>query len=76
MTKYYDSLPKIAKLLLQFFLGAFVGGVYRIARFIETKNTTTLIAGVLCLIPPIDFVAWVIDFITMLTDEKIKYFAD
>ena len=29
LTASYEALPKIVKLLLQFFLGAFVGGVYR-----------------------------------------------
>ena len=71
LTASYEALPKIVKLLLQFFLGALVGGIFRILRYIETKNTTTLIVGVLALIPPIDFIFWVVDFVTELLHNKI-----
>ena len=42
MTATYDALPKWVKILLQLFLGAFVGGVYRIFKFLETKNCREL----------------------------------
>ena len=32
MTKEYEKLPKIAKILLQIFFGYIIGGVYRICR--------------------------------------------
>ena len=76
LTASYEALPKIVKLLLQLFLGALVGGIFRILRYIETKNTTTLIVGVLALIPPIDFIFWVVDFVTELLHNKITVFAD
>jgi hypothetical protein len=76
LTASYEPLPKIVKLLLQLFLGALVGGIYRILRYVETKNTTTLIVGVLALIPPIDFVFWVVDFVTELLHNKITVLAD
>lgn len=76
MTKTYEALPQIAKILIQILLGAIVGGIYRICRYLETKNTTTLIAGILCLIPPISFVAWIIDIVTEITANKITVFAD
>ena len=74
-TATYEDLPKIVKLLLQFFLGSLVGGIYRILRYVETKNTTTLVVGILALIPPISVVFWVIDFITELTSNKITVLA-
>ena len=77
ITKSYEDLPKIAKLLLQFFFGWIIGGVYRIIRFFETQNIVTLIAGLLCLFTGIgNFLAWVIDFVTELLSNKITVLAD
>ena len=75
-TKMYDELPKIAKILLQIFLSALVSGIYRILRWTETKNTTTLVVGILAIIPPISFVFWVIDLYTQITSERISVLAD
>ncbi|MBR2460576.1 MAG: hypothetical protein IKB34_05050 [Clostridia bacterium] len=76
ITAAYEALPKLAKVIIQLFLGAFVGGIYRILRFLETKNTVTLIAGIACLIPPVDFIAWVVDLVTEITQNKITVLAD
>ena len=76
ITATYEALPKIVKILLQLFLGSIVGGVYRILRYVETKNTTTLIVGVLALIPPISFVFWVLDLVTEITKNQISVLAD
>ena len=75
-TAKYEELPKIVKILLQIFLGAIVGGIYRILRYVETKNTTTLVVGVLAIIPPISFIFWVIDLVTEITQNKIGVLAD
>ncbi|MBQ7335525.1 MAG: hypothetical protein IJW92_03520 [Clostridia bacterium] len=76
ITATYESLPKIAKILLQLILGAIIGGIYRILRFLETKNTVTLVVGILALIPPIDFVFWIIDLVTEITSNRITVLAD
>lgn len=76
ITASYESLPKWAKVLIQVLLGAIVGGVYRIVRFVETKNVVTLVAGILCLVPPISFAAWVIDLVTEIVNNKISVLAD
>ncbi|MBR7150763.1 MAG: hypothetical protein IKD02_00270 [Clostridia bacterium] len=75
LTKTYEDLPKIVKILLQLILGAIVGGIYRILRYTETKNTTTLIVGVLAIIPPISFVFWVLDLVTEITSNQITVLA-
>ena len=75
-THYYDDLPKIAKIIIQAIVGSIVGGAYRIVRYVETKNTVTLVAGILALIPPISVAAWVIDLITMITKDEINILAD
>lgn len=76
LTKTYEDLPKIVKILLQLILGAIVGGIYRIIRYTETKNTTTLIVGVLAIIPPISFIFWVLDLVTEITGNRISVLAD
>lgn len=76
MTKFYDDLPLVLRVVLQIFLGAIIGGVYRILRFLDSKNTTTLVVGILALIPPIDFVFWIIDLVTTATKGKITVLVD
>ena len=77
MTKTYEDLPKIAKLLLQFFFGWLIGGIYRIVRYTETKNTVTLVVGILVLVTGVgNSIAWVLDWITELLDNRISVLAD
>ena len=77
ITASYEALPKIAKLLLQFFFGWLIGGVYRIIRFFETQNIITLIVGLLVLLTGIgNIAAGVIDFVTELLSNKITVLAD
>lgn len=76
-THYYDDLPKIAKILIQIFAGAIVGGVYRIVRYFETKNIVTLVVGLLVTFTGVgNFIAWVIDLVTMITKGEISVLAD
>ena len=75
LTAIYESLPKIAKILIQIFLGAFVGGVYRIVRFLETKNIVTLVVGILNFVG-LGLVFWVVDLVTEITSDKITFLAD
>ena len=75
-TAKYEELPKIVKIIIQIILGAIVGGIYRIIRYVETKNTVTLVVGILAIIPPISFVFWVLDLVTEITQNKISILAD
>ena len=74
ITKTYESLPKIAKILLQIFLGALISGIYRIVRFLETKNIITLVAGILCFFG-LGFIFWIIDLVTEITKNRITVLA-
>ena len=74
-TAMYEDLPKIAKILLQIFLGSLISGVYRILRYVETKNIVTLVVGILCFVG-LGFIFWIIDLVTMITNEKISVLAD
>ena len=77
LTASYEALPKIAKLLLQFFFGWAIGGVYRIIRYTETKNIVTLVVGLLALFTGLgNGIAWVLDFVTELLNDKITILAD
>jgi hypothetical protein len=77
ITKQYDELPKIVRILLQIFLGYIVGGIYRVIRFTETKNIVTLIVGLVGLLTGFgNFIVWLIDLITTITNDKITFLAD
>ena len=77
ITQKYESLPKIVKILLQLFLGGVIGGIYRIIRFTETKNVVTLVVGLLTLFTGVgNGIAWVVDLITEITQNKITVLAD
>ncbi len=71
----FESLPKWAKVVLLVFVGL-ICPIYRIIKYLETKNTNTLIAGILALIPFVGTIVQVIDIITEVTDNKIKFFAE
>lgn len=77
ITSFYDNLPWIAKIIIQAVLGAVVGGVYRILKFVESKNILTLIMAILGLVTGIgNLIFWIIDLFTMITTNKISFFAD
>jgi len=76
LTKTYESLPRLAKIILQIVFGWIVGGIYRVVRYTETKKTSTLVAGLLGLIPPVDLVLWIVDLFTEITEDKITFYAD
>jgi len=75
MTATYENLPKIVKIILQIFLGSLIGGVYRILRFVETKNIVTLVAGVLNFVG-LGLLFWIVDLVTEITNNKITFLAN
>ncbi len=77
LTATYEALPKIVKILLQLILGAVIGGIYRILRFLETGNVITLVVGILVLVTGIgNLIAWVADLYSEITCDRITFFAD
>ena len=63
-TEKFEELPLIAKVLLFLpWTGGLVSGVYRILRYLETKNTTTLVVGI-------------IDLITEITNGRVTFLAE
>lgn len=77
LTQTYENLPKIAKILIQIFLGAIVGGIYRIVKYFETKNVVTLVVGLLVTFTGIgNAIAWVVDLVTEILNNRITVLAD
>ncbi|MBQ9115579.1 MAG: hypothetical protein IJY04_00995 [Clostridia bacterium] len=77
ITAAYESLPKIAKIILQIFLGSLIGGIYRILRFVETKNVVTLVVGIFVLVTGVgNAIAWIVDLVTEIIQNKITVLAD
>lgn len=74
LTASYEALPKIIKVILQLFLGALVGGIYRIIRFLETKNIVTLVAGILNFVG-LGLIFWIVDLVTEICSNKISVLA-
>lgn len=76
LIKFYDELPKIAKILIQIFLGSLVSGIYRILRYLDSKNTSTLIAGILAFVPVVCVIFWILDLVAVVQDKKFSFMAD
>jgi hypothetical protein len=77
ITAKFESLPMWAKVVLLLVLGTLISPIYRILRYFETKNTKTLVAGILMLvIPCVGTVLGIVDVVTELTQGKITVLAD
>ena len=76
-TKQFEDLSMLVKVIALFFLGGLISPIYRIIRYTETKNTTTLIVAVLALFTGGIFgILPIVDIVTEVTDNKIKVLAD
>ena len=77
MTKIFDDLPWIVRLILLIVLGWLIGGIYRIVKWTESKNTTTLVVGLLGLFTGVgNFVIEIVDIVTTALGNGISVFAD
>ena len=74
ITETYENLPKIVKILIQIFVGSLISGLYRIIRFLETKNIVTLVVGILCFVG-LGFIFWIIDLVTEIFKNRITVLA-
>ena len=77
LTSTYDALPLWLRILIQIFVGVVAGGVYRIVRFFETKNVTTLVVGLLVTFTFVgNAVAWVIDLVCLILNRRYTLFVE
>ena len=72
----FESFPKWAKALLILFTGGIIPAVYRIIKYLDTKNTNTLLVGILALVPCIAPILAIVDIISELTDNRIKFMVE
>ena len=77
ITKQFEDLPKLVKVVLLIVFGWVIGGVYRVIRYTETKNVVTLVAGLLGLFTGIgNLVVEIADIVTEVLHNKITILAD
>lgn len=79
MVSWFDKQEKIIRIILLIPIwGWIVALLYRILKYVDgtTKNTLTLVVGILCVIPLIGFVVSLIDLVTTITKDKITFLAD
>lgn len=73
MTKWYDNLPWILRLIMAIFLGYPLAIVIRVLRFVDSKETMTLVGAILAI--PFGFVFWLVDLITTIIGLGITVLA-
>ena len=77
ITKAFDTLPKLLRLIIIIIGGVLVGGIYRLIKWYENRNTATLVAGLLVTFTFVgNIVVWIIDIVTTVTNDRITVFAD
>lgn len=77
LTKTYNKLPWILRVLIQIFGGVVVGGIYRIVRYFESKNLVTLVVGLLVTFTGVgNVISWVIDLVCLVMYKKYTLFVD
>lgn len=77
ITASYDSLPLILRIIIQLIGGAVVGGIYRIIKFVESRNLATLVVGLLATFTGVgNLIAWVVDLITLIFSGRYTVYAD
>ena len=77
MTKSFDKLSWLVRVLLILFLGWIICPVYRIVKWSKSKNTVTLVVAILGLFTGVgNVILEVIDLITTLLGKGICVLAD
>ena len=77
LTASYNELPLLLRIIIQVIGGVIVGGIYRIVRYFETKNIVTLVVGLICTFTGVgNLIAWIVDLVTLIMNEKYTVFVD
>ena len=76
-TQKYEALPKWLKIVIQLFLGAVIGGIYRIVRFVESKDIVTLVVGLIITFTGIgNAIGWIVDLVCLILNGEYTLFVD
>ncbi len=71
LSKQFNDLPWIVRVILQLVFGVLISGIYRIIRFTETNNLMVLLAGILGLVTGIgNLIFWIVDLFTLIVNGK------
>lgn len=77
LTASYDELPMFLRLIIVIIGGALVGGIYRLVKWYEKRNTVTLIVGIITTFTGIgNFIIWIVDIVTTAMGRGIYVLAD
>ena len=77
LSKQFNDLPWIVRVVLQLVFGLLISGIYRIIRFTETNDIKILLAGILGLFTGIgNFIFWWVDLITLILNGKYTVLVD
>ena len=76
MTAKIESWKKWIKVVLFIFSLGIFGIIFRVMRFIENKNSVTLVVAILLILPPLGQVVALIDAVTELAKDKVVILAD
>ncbi|MBR5817482.1 MAG: hypothetical protein IKY62_02435 [Clostridia bacterium] len=77
ITKQFNEIPFLFRLILQLVFGLLVSGIYRIIRFTETGNILTLVAGIVGLFTLVgNAIFWLVDLVTLIMNDKYTVLAD
>ena len=77
LTQAYDELPMLLRLIIVVIGGALVGGIYRLVKWYEKRNTVTLVVGLVTTITGIgNLIIWVVDVVTTAMGRGIYVLAD
>lgn len=73
VTKAFDELPLIVKIILALPFLDIVWVVYRLIKSIEQKNTLGIVLAILLLVFGIPFL-WLVDIITLIVANRVLWF--
>lgn len=75
--KWFDGQSTLVKILLLIPVWGWIfSGLYRIFKFIDSKNPLTLIIGILCFVCIVGWIASIVDIITVALTGNITVLAD
>lgn len=74
---FIEQLPLYAQIILFIFFGGILGGIIRLQTYVVSKNTATLIGGLVwaCL-GEVTLVPKILDLFTLIGDKKISILND
>lgn len=68
----FESLPKWAKIVLLLCV-TLVGCNYRMLRYVESKNETTLLWAVLGVVPGVSVIVSIIDVVSEIQNNQLTF---